>query len=154
MKRLALGFGLRFGLCFGLCLLFPLFNPALQGQDRKTVGDDASAVRATVLDYIEAYYAGDARRLQQTLHPHYLKHVIEGSLPIGEKTAAQILEDVRTQGRSALPETDQTEDISVLDISGDLACAKLVTPRWVDYLTLWKSDGRWQILSVVQHMDN
>ena len=34
------------------------------------------------------------------------------------------------------------------------ASAKLVTPHWVDYLTLSKLDGQWKILSVVQRIDN
>jgi Putative lumazine-binding len=42
----------------------------------------------------------------------------------------------------------------VLDIAGTIASAKLVTPGWVDYVTLSKSDGEWKILSVVQRIDN
>jgi hypothetical protein len=42
----------------------------------------------------------------------------------------------------------------VLDVSGDIASTKLVTPNWVDYITLSKSDGAWKILSVVQRIDN
>ena len=138
---------------FALCLLLLPF-PSTEAQDNKTTPDESSAVRATVKDYIEAYYAGDARRLEQTLHPHYLKHVIQGSLPMTEKTGVQMLQDIRIEGPSAVPEPDQTADITVLDVSGDMASAKLVTPRWVDYLTLFKSDGQWKILSVVQQMDN
>ena len=42
----------------------------------------------------------------------------------------------------------------MLDVSGDIASAKLVTPHWVDYITLSKSDGQWKILSVVQRIDD
>jgi hypothetical protein len=64
MNRLALAFGLS---------LFFLFNLSTNAQDNKTFSVDAPAVRATVTNYIEAYYIGDVARMQQTLHPHYLK---------------------------------------------------------------------------------
>jgi len=44
-----------------------------------------SAIRSTVTDYIEGYYAGDACRMEQTLHPHYLKHMIHGDIPRGKR---------------------------------------------------------------------
>jgi len=42
--------------------------------------------------------------------------------------------------------------VTVLDIVGDIASAKLVTPGWTDYMTLSKVDGNWKILSVVQRI--
>ena len=73
MKYLALG--------FGLLTLLVLSLPAATQQ--KT-SDDA-AVRATVTDYIEGYYTGNAARMEKSLHAHYLKHVIHGNDPMGEK---------------------------------------------------------------------
>jgi hypothetical protein len=115
---------------------------------------DSSAVRTTVTDYIEAYYTGDAHRMQQTLHPHYLKHMIHGSIPMREKTGADMVKEVRSQGPADLPAAQKTEQVSVLDIAGNIASAKLVTPGWTDYLTLSKVDGQWKILSVVQRIEN
>lgn len=142
----------RFALPFALSLL--LFNISTAAQETKTSSDESSAVRATVRDYIEAYYTGDAPRMQQTLHPHYLKHMIHGNIPVREKTAQEMVREVRTNGVPNLPQADRTEQITVLDVSGDIASAKLVTPHWVDYMTLSKSDGAWRILSVVQRIDN
>ena len=132
-----------------LCLLLPLVCNA---QQNKTA--DLSAVRATVRDYIEAYYTGDARRMEQTLHPHYLKHVIHGNIPMREKTGLQMVQDVRSAGPTDLPKAEQVEEISVLDVSGEIASAKLVAAYWVDYITLSKSSGEWKILSVVQRIEN
>ena len=142
MKYLALG--------FGLLTLLVLNLPAATQQ--KT-SDDA-AVRATVTDYIEGYYTGDAARMEKSLHPHYLKHVIHDNKPMWEKTASQMMKDVRSEGVPDLSKAERTEQISVLDVSGDIASAKLVTPHWVDYMTLSKSDGQWKILSVVQRIDD
>jgi hypothetical protein len=133
--------------------LFLLFNLSTTAQENK-VPDDSSAVRATVTNYIEAYYTGDARRMEQTLDPHYLKHMIHGNIPMREKTAPEMLEEVRTHGIPDIPQTQRTEQVIVLDVAGNIASAKLVTPGWMDYVTLAKSGGEWKILSIVQRIDN
>jgi len=142
-----------FALCFGLFLM--LFNISTSAQDNhsaKSSKDDSSAVQATVRDYIEAYFTGDVSRMEQTLHPLYLKHLIHGTIPMREKTAAQMLSDVRAHGSA--DHSEHLEQISVLDVSGNIASAKLITQGWVDYITLSKSDDGWKILSVVQQIYN
>lgn len=145
MNRLAIGYGLS---------LFLLFNLSVNAQDNKTSGDDAPAVRATVTNYIEAYYAGDPARMQQTLHPHYLKQKIHGNIPVREQTGPQLVQDVRNGGGTHMPQAQRTEQVTVLDVAGNIASAKLITPGWTDYMTLEKLDGKWKILSVVQRFDN
>jgi hypothetical protein len=146
MKRIALG--------FALCLMFLLAHLGSNAQENKTHGDDVSTVRETVRNYIEGYYTGDAHLMAATLHSHYLKHMLHGNIPVREKTGGQMLAEVRANEPVNLPPADQTEQISVLDISGNMASAKLVTPHWVDYMTLSKSNGEWRILSVVQRIDD
>jgi hypothetical protein len=139
MKRFALGLTL---------LTFLLLN-VVNAAERPKLSDDA-AVRATVTDYIEGYYTGDAARIEKSLHPHYLKHTISGSdsqLTMTEKTGLQMVQDVRSNGPQN--PSDRTEQITVLDIAGDIASAKLVTASWVDYITLSKWGGEWKIVSVV-----
>jgi hypothetical protein len=145
MKRLVPG--------FALCL-FLFFNISTRAQDNQPSSDDSSAVRATVTNYIEAYYTGDAHRMEQTLHPHYLKHMIHANIPMRDKTGPQMVEEVRSHGVPDIPRAQRTEQVTVLDVAGTIASAKLVTPGWVDYVTLSKSDGEWKILSVVQRIDN
>ena len=143
MKRLVPVFALS---------LFLTFHLPTHAQTNQA-SDDASAVRATVTDYIEAYYTGDAKRMERTLHPHYLKHMIHGDIPVRERTGLQMVQDVRANYAANLPPADRTEQVTVLDVAGTIASAKLVTPGWVDYMTLSKSDGQWKILSVVQRID-
>jgi len=134
--------------------LFLLLNVAAFAQDDKASVDDLSAVRVTVTDYIEAYYTGDAHRMEQTLHPHYLKHKIHGDIPVRENTGLQMVQEIRANGPANMPAANKTEQVSVLDISGPIASAKLITPGWTDYIILEKVDGQWKILSVVQRIDN
>jgi len=140
----------RFALGFTLSLL--LFSTlSINAQD--TSSDDASAVRTTVTNYIERYFTGDAQRMEQTLHPHYLKHMIHGDIPMREKTREQMVAEIRNNGPANLPSSQKNEQVTVLDIAGDIASAKLVTPGWTDYMTLSKVNGDWKILSVVQRIE-
>ena len=142
MKRLALGFGL-------LTLLVLKFAYA---ATENSATPDELAIRATVTDYIESYYDGDAARMERSLHPHYLKHTIResnGELTMTEKTGLQMVQDVRQNGPSTMPPSDRKVQITVLDVADDVASAKLVTARWVDYMTLSKWNGQWKIVSVV-----
>jgi hypothetical protein len=143
MKRLALALSVL--LAFGL---------STNAQNTQTPGDDASAVRSTVTNYIEAYYTGNAARMEQTLHPHYRKHMIHGGdIPIREKNGAQMVAEIQKNGPADLPAAQKNEQVTILDIAGDIASAKLVTPGWTDYMTLSKVNGDWKILSVVQRID-
>ena len=68
--------------------------------------------------------------MEQTLHPQYLQHTIHGDTPMREKTAAQMVSDVRAHGSA--DHTEHLEQISVLDVSGNMASAKLTVEDWVD----------------------
>jgi hypothetical protein len=142
----------RFTVGCSLGLLLLSIAP-INAQDIKTFKDDTSAVRATVTDYIEGYFTGDAQRMARSLHPHYLKHMIHGSIPIREKTGEQMVAEIQKNGPADLAASRKNERITVLDIAGDIASAKLVTPGWTDYMTLSKVNGDWKILSVVQRID-
>lgn len=140
----------RVALALTLLLFFTLSTRA---HENKTSNDDMSAVRSTVTNYIEGYFTGDAQRMEQTLHPHYLKHVIEVAGPMQEMTGADVMRNVRSEGApDFLPAASKTEQVTVLDVAGDIASAKLVTPGWTDYMTLSKVNGEWKILSVVQRI--
>jgi hypothetical protein len=141
----------RFALGLSVVLFFALSTNA---QNKETPGDDASAVRSTVTNYIEAYYTGNAAQMEQTLHPHYLKHKIHGNISVREQTGADLVQAARSGDGTRLTQAERTEQVSVLDLAGNIASAKLVTPGWTDYMTLTKIDGKWKILSVVQRFDN
>ncbi len=132
--------------------LLILFALTCNAQNNRPATDDSSAVQATVKNYIEAYYTGDARRMEQTMHPHYLKHKIHGDIPVREMDAHDVVSSA-SSGPS-LPASQRTEQVTVLDVTDDMASAKLVTPGWTDYITLLKSDGQWKILSVVQNIQD
>lgn len=139
---------------FALLLVGLVYTKAASASPNKNA-TDSEAIRATVNDYIQGYYTADAARMERSLHPHYLKHTISGTgdkLRMTEKTGLQMIEDIRS-GRP-VPVGERQDQITVLDVNGDIASAKLVTPGWTDYLTLSKWDGQWKIVSVVLRENN
>ena len=140
---------------WGVSLMMLLAAMPLIAADCSTPAqptNDAAAVKATVTNYIEAYYSSDPVRMECSLHPQYLKHTISG--PAGatrmtEHSGLEMIEDIQSQQGKITPIADRVEKIIVLDVSGDVATAKLETARWVDYLSLAKLNGQWKILSVV-----
>jgi hypothetical protein len=114
--------------------------------------DDKAAIRATVLDYIEGYYLSDPVRMERSLHPTYLKHTVSGSAgdpKVIEKRGVDMVQEARNK-KEVTPEADRKEDITILDVSGDVASVKLVATAWTNYMTLLKQNGAWKILSVVK----
>ena len=119
--------------------------------------DETVAIKKTVIDYIEAYYTSDATRMESSLHPHFLKHTISGSTTqahISDRSAMDMIQHIRAGAVTPTPRAERVERVTVLDVSGDIALAKLETAHWVDYLTLTKVAGGWKILSVVQREDH
>ena len=125
---------------------------ASAAQPTRAAGDDKAAIRATIADYLEGYYLSDVTRMKRSLHPHYLKHTISGSngeLSITDKSAMEMIQEVRNK-KEITPATDRREDITIFDITGDVASAKLVASHWTNYVTLLKQEGQWKILSIVK----
>jgi hypothetical protein len=113
---------------------------------------DEAAIRATVTDYIDGYYLSDAARIERSLHPHYAKRTIgesNGELIIIDKTGMEMVEEVRNK-KEVTPASLQKKEISILAVDGDVAAVKLVAAAWINYMTLWKQNGQWKILSVVK----
>ena len=118
--------------------------------------DDRAAVREIVNDYIQAYFTGDSARMERAVHPAYLKHSIASTGPsirMREWTGLEMVEDIRSVGAPQLSAAEHNTEITVLDLQGDTAAAKLVTAHWTDYMMLSKWHGQWKIVSVLQRFD-
>ena len=53
--------------------------------------------------------------MEQTLHPHYLKHMIHRDISM-RRTRGQMVQEVRSNGPVDLPAANKTEQVSVLDM--------------------------------------
>jgi len=126
-------------------------SPLLSARPNHAATDEA-AIRATVTDYIEGYYLSDSVRMERSLHPRYLKHTIsasDGQLNVIEKRGADMVREVRNK-KEVTPASQRKKEITIFAVDGDVASVKLVATAWTNYITLFKQNGEWKILSVVK----
>lgn len=114
---------------------------------------DSAAIRATALDYVEGWYAGDAARMGRALHPELAKRIMtrgDGGVVLQSMTAAQLVAVTgRGVGRETPPER-QEKSVAILDIFGNAASVRATMSEWIDYMHLAKdADGRWVIVNVL-----
>lgn len=113
---------------------------------------DSAAIRATALDYIEGWYAGDAARMERALHPQLAKRIVQrndGAVMLEDMTAEQLVGYTRAGGGKRTPAAEQQKDVTILDIFRNAAVVKIVARDWVDYLQIAKWEDDWKIVNVL-----
>jgi len=114
---------------------------------------DAELIKQTALDYIEGWYEGNAERMERALHPELAKRIVRtddrGRYNLGQMGAMTLVQYTRAGGGKNTPKDKQQKDVTVLDIFGNAASAKVIASEWVDYLQLAKWNGRWVIVNVL-----
>ena len=119
--------------------------------------DDTAAIRQTALDYIEGFYDGDAARMERSLHPELAKRIahadpVSGRSHLAEMSALALTQFTRDKASRPTPAAERQQDVSVLDVTGNAASAKVVASTWIDYLHLSRFNGRWVIVNVLWEM--
>lgn len=115
---------------------------------------EAELIKQTALDYIEGWYEGNAERMERALHPELAKRIVRTDPAskrsgLGQMSAMTLVQGTRAGGGKDTPKEKQQKDVTVLDIFGNSASAKIIASEWVDYLHLAKWNGRWVIVNVL-----
>jgi hypothetical protein len=116
--------------------------------------EDADGIRRAAMDYIEGWYAGDGARMERSLHPELAKRMVKtdpktGGSTLEQMSAMTLVQDTRQGwGKDTAP-AKQQKDLTILDVYGGAATAKLVASDWIDYLHLTKYNGEWKIINVL-----
>ena len=135
-------------LFFSICLV------AIASASRAQVPADRDAVRRAALDYIEGFYDGDTAKLVRALRPELSKYGFwrdSTQKYIGEQmTYTEAIEYAkRVRARNRPVPAGWPKEVSIFEVQGHTAAAK-VTAWWgTDYLLLAKFDGRWMIRDVL-----
>ncbi len=117
---------------------------------------DAELIKKAALDYIEGWYEGNAERMERAVHPELAKRIVEkdarGRTRLGQMGAMTLVQFTRVSDGKDIPKEKQQKDVTVLDIFGNAASAKVIAVGWIDYLHLAKWNGRWVIVNVLWEM--
>ena len=109
---------------------------------------DRDAIHAAALDYVEAWYQGDAQRHALAYHDECVKRAFrdDGGLAV---TSGQHMVDMCATGDTVLP--DATWEIEIDDIVGTVASVRVHSTYWVDFLHIAKARGAWRLFHVTYH---
>lgn len=122
-----------------------------------SLGQEASekaAIKETILDYIEGWYAADAERMERALHPDLAKRAVltnpntKRSI-LNHATASMMVEYTRGGGGSKTPKEKLKNEIIILDMDKEMASVKTISPDFIDYVHLAKWNGQWKIVNVL-----
>ena len=138
----------RTGVALLLCLAVSSASATAQTHD------DNAAIREAILDYVEGWWTGDAARMEGSLHPDLVKRIVfeheaTGRSMLNTASKNDMVEHTRAGGGSKNPEQKGEVDVTIVDVSGDIATAIATSARYVDYLHLAKWNGRWVIVNVL-----
>lgn len=112
---------------------------------------EAAAIEACARDYIEGWYAGDAARMERSLHPELAKRIVarrpDGRSTLQNMGAMALVQS--TRARAGKPETGKRADVKILDVFGRVASVRVDAEGWIDYMHLAQEEGHWRIVNVL-----
>ena len=129
------------------------FSLVVAGTASAQTAADSAAIRATALDYVEGWYAGDAARMAKSLHPDLAKRIVrnnaEGVSQLGHQGAETLIGYTKNGGGKNTPPAQQIKDVKILDIFRGTASVRAEMSGWIDYMHIAKWNGEWKIVNVL-----
>ena len=115
---------------------------------------EVAAIKAVAADYIEGWYRGDEGRMDRALLPDLVKRTVVPDQGLSDSslrvvTKGRMMEMTAAGGGE---DPDSAFEVTVDDISGDIASARTVSKEYVDYLQLVKTPQGWRIANVLFRM--
>ncbi len=114
---------------------------------------DRDAIVATALNYAEGWYEGNAERMKAAVHPELAKRAVfpgpGGRQELNQMGAMTLVDNTASGAGKMTPPEKQLKEVTIFDIYGDVATAKVVMSDWTDYLHLAKWNGEWKIVNVL-----
>jgi hypothetical protein len=143
------------GLLIAATLVASLLLP---GLGHAQTAADSAAIRATALDYIDGWYAGDAARMERALHPELAKRNVftdpnNSRSRLIQMSALTLVNSTRNGGGSDIPPAQRADSVTILDIFGNAASVRVRAATWIDYMHIAKYNGQWRILNVLWEND-
>ncbi|MGB8315752.1 MAG: nuclear transport factor 2 family protein [Aestuariivirga sp.] len=114
---------------------------------------ETEAITATVLDYFEGWFDGDAARMARAVHPNLVKRGVRataaGAQLSDPSTAAQMITWTRDgEGKAERP-ADLAIMVRVDDVHGEIATATVTSAVYIEYVQLVRTAEGWRIVSAL-----
>ena len=125
--------------------LFHVTFDDLPAEDAAVPEADREGVMQAALDYVEAWYTGDAERHARAYHDECIKRIYapNGSVELVSPAA---MYDYCVSGNTVLDDAEWTVEID--DIVGSVASVRIDSTLYVDYLHLAKARDKWGLFHI------
>jgi hypothetical protein len=107
---------------------------------------ERAAIVATVLDYFEGWFDGDAERIERALHPALAKRGPEVRSVTKDQMVAWT---AAGEGKAEDPGPGRRIDIAVVDAHGNIASAVVDSDVYREYVHLVRTDDGWRIVNAL-----
>jgi hypothetical protein len=112
---------------------------------------EEAAVREALQHYLNGHATGKADEFRQAMHPQGMMYFVRDGQFTQRTLADYIAGAAAGSGKPAPDEAKRKRRIDFVDITGNVAIAKLVLEypdvTLTDYMELLKVDGKWQIVA-------
>lgn len=125
------------------CTLRSRNSPRSRMHPSRAEGEEINAV---VLDYIEAWYKGDAERHASAYQPDCIKRAYADNGRDLVSTSPERMVEYCASGDTVLQ--NARWDIVIDDVAVDVATVRVYSTRWIDSLHLSNAHSRWGLFHV------
>jgi hypothetical protein len=119
---------------------------------------DTTAIKETVMNYLEGFYTADGVRMEKALHPDLAKRVVftnpSGNSYVQNMTAMALYQYTKSKKDESAEHGKLAVSITIFDIFENIATVKATTEYFpfIDYCQLGKVNGDWKIINVLWAM--
>ena len=114
---------------------------------------ESEAITATVMDYFEGWFDGDAARMGRAVHPDLVKRGVRaaatGAQLSAPSTAAQMITWTSDGEGKAERHADLAIKVRVDDVHGEIATATVTSAVYIEYVQLVRTAEGWRIVSAL-----
>lgn len=137
-----------------LLVAFALLVAAPGPPAGQSTQPDRDAVQQAALDYVEAIYQVDPKRIERSVHPQLTKRGFwrEPAAPAYGPQLTMTYDQLVTLASNWNREGKQNTSIKKVEVHEvlDQTATAKVTASWgIDHLQLAKYDGRWKIINIL-----
>jgi glycosylphosphatidylinositol transamidase (GPIT) subunit GPI8 len=95
--------------------------------------------------------------MERALHPDLAKRIVRTNPAnnrsgLEQMSALTLVQITRMMAQRPVPEDQRRDDVTILDIFGNVASVRVDASQWIDYLHLARWNGEWKIVNVLWEM--
>ncbi len=114
--------------------------------------DDAAALKAVALDYLEGWFEGDVARMERALHPELVKRSFD-PVPDGGDLVTLTAEQMIRWTSDAVGRTRDVPDRAIRivfeHVHGDIATLVVEAAVYIEFIHLVRTSVGWKIVNIL-----